>query len=218
MDLIFFGMQGSGKGTLGKAVAKRYGFQVFETGAELRKLAKEDSELGKKIKSIIEAGHLVSNEVVMEIVENFMKNLEKGINVIFDGIPRKVEQANTLNALLDKYDRSYRGVILEITEETALRRLTTRRMCKKCKHIYAADYHEDTCDMTMENGEKCEGELYTRSDDNADAIKTRLEAFSKETVPAIELYADKMIKINGEPTIDEVNIAAFEILDPILNN
>ena len=79
-------MQGAGKGTLGKAVAAKYGMTIFETGGALRKLAKEDSELGKKIKSIIEAGHLVPNEVVMEIVEDFMNKLEKDSPILFDGI------------------------------------------------------------------------------------------------------------------------------------
>lgn len=209
MDLIFFGMQGAGKGTLGKQLSEKYGFQVFETGGELRKLSSEDSELGKKIKSIIEAGHLVSNEVVMEIVENFLDHLKPGVNVLFDGIPRKIEQANLLNALLEKHGREYKAVLIDIKKETALKRLTTRRICGKCKFVYPADYQNATCSA-------CGGELTTRADDNADAIATRLEAFENETVPAINLYNDKLIKIDGEPTIDEVFKIAVETLDPIL--
>jgi len=210
MDLIFFGMQGSGKGTLGKAVAEKYNLQIFETGAELRKLAQEKSELGKKIKSIIEAGKLVSNEVVMEIVENFMNSLESGKAVLFDGIPRKVEQAKTLNALLDKHDRDYKAVLLEISEETALKRLTTRRVCKDCKAVYPVSYKENEC--------KCGGELITRQDDNPEAIKTRLQAFKEETIPTIEIYQGKLIKIDGEPPIEEVRELAYNSLDPIMNN
>lgn len=209
MDLIFFGMQGSGKGTLGKTVAAKYGMQIFETGAELRKLSQEDSNLGRKIKSIIEAGHLVSNEVVMEIVENFMKTRDHNSPIIFDGIPRKVEQANSLNVLLDKYARNYMGLLLDIKEETALRRLTTRRMCQACKTIFPAAYKENIC--------KCGGELITRSDDNPEAIKTRLQAFKDETIPAIEIYKDKLITINGEPDIEEVNLEAFSVLDKIMS-
>jgi len=209
MDLIFFGMQGAGKGTLGKQLSEKYGFQVFETGGELRKLSSEDSELGKKIKSIIEAGHLVSNEVVMEIVENFLDHLKPGVNVLFDGIPRKIEQANLLNALLEKHQRTYKALLIDIKKETALKRLTTRRICAKCKTVYPADYNGTVC-------ASCDGELTTRSDDNADAIKTRLEAFENETVPAINLYNEKLIKIDGEPTIDEVFQIAVKTLDPIL--
>ncbi len=211
MDLIFFGMQGAGKGTLGKQLSEKYGFQVFETGGELRKLSSQDSELGKKVKSIIEAGHLVSNEVVMEIVENFLEHLPSGINVLFDGIPRKIEQANSLNALLEKHGREYKAVLIDIKKETALKRLTTRRICAKCKTVYPADYQKPVCSS-------CDGELTTRSDDNAEAIQTRLEAFENETLPAINLYNDKLIKINGEPTIDEVFKIAVKTLDPILKS
>lgn len=218
MDLIFFGMQGAGKGTLGKSIAKKYKLQIFETGSELRKLAKEDSILGKKIKSIIEAGHLVSNDVVMEIVENFMNNLPEGVNVLFDGIPRKTEQAESLNTLLDKHNRIYKGVLIEIARETALKRLTTRRICQKCKHVYPANYTGDKCEVVTSEGQACEGELITRADDNVEAINTRLEAFEKETVPAIEMYQEKLIKIDGEPTINEVEKLALDALDPIMNS
>jgi len=209
MDLIFFGMQGSGKGTLSKFIAQKYGMDIFEMGGELRKLSQSDSELGKKVKSIIEAGHLVSDDVVMEIVENFMNNLPAGKNMIFDGIPRTVEQSKLLNAVLTKHNRTFRAVLLDIAQETAMKRLTTRRVCKNCKAVYPVFYTKDKC-------EKCEGELVTRSDDNPDAIKTRLEAFAKETVPAINTYSD-LIKINGEPAIEEVQKLAEQTLDPIMN-
>ena len=131
MDFIFFGMQGAGKGTVGKKVAEKFNLKVFETGAELRRLAQENSTLGKKVKEIIEAGHLVPNEAVMEIVENFMNTLKPGENILFDGIPRKIEQANSLNEVLKKHNRVYKAVILEITEETALKRLSTGKICSK---------------------------------------------------------------------------------------
>lgn len=208
MDLIFFGIQGAGKGTLGKTIAERYNLKTFETGGELRKLSQEDSELGKKIRSIIESGQLVSNEVVMEIVENFMNNLPENTNVLFDGIPRKVEQAKLLNTLLDKHNRIYKGVLIDIKKETALRRLTTRRVCKECKAVYPVHYEKPTCE--------CGGQLVTRSDDNPEAIKNRLDAFEKETIPAIELYKEKLVKIDGEPPIETVAELAITALDPIM--
>ncbi|MBD3360875.1 adenylate kinase [Candidatus Peregrinibacteria bacterium] len=211
MDLIFFGMQGAGKGTIGEAVAERYGHKIFETGAELRRLAQEDSELGRKVKSIIDKGKLVPNKVVMEIVEDFMNKLSPDKEVLFDGIPRSVKQAKTLNSLLDKHDRDYIAVLIKIVEETALKRLTTRRICKNCKEVYPADYKKETC-------EKCGGELITRADDNVEAIQTRIDAYKKETLPAIELYKDKLITIDGEPSIEEVKKLAFEVLDPILKD
>ncbi|MEK7085843.1 MAG: nucleoside monophosphate kinase, partial [Patescibacteria group bacterium] len=172
------------------------------------KLSQLDSDLAKKVKSIIEAGHLVPNDVVMEIVENFLKSIPANTNVLFDGIPRKVEQANSLNSLLDKNGRTYKAVLLDIKEETAMKRLTTRRICKICKAVYPATYTADKCN--------CGGELITSSDDNPEAIITRLKAFREETIPAINLYKDKLIKIDGEPDIEEVQKLAFQTLGPIM--
>ena len=206
MDLIMFGMQGAGKGTVGKRVAEDFGLGIFETGAALRELATQDSELGKKVKEIIESGKLVSNEVVMEIVENFINKLPAGKSVLFDGIPRKIEQANSLNALLEKNGRDYKALLINISKETALRRLTTRKICSSCKEVYPASYKENAC-------AKCGAPLTTRADDNLEAIKVRLEAFDKETVPAIEVYKDKLIEIDGEGTIEEVALLTEKTLE-----
>lgn len=208
MDLIFFGMQGSGKGTLGKILAQRYKMQIFETGAALRMLSQENSELGRKVKSIIEAGKLVPNDLVMEIVSDFMEKTDPSTSILFDGIPRKIDQAISLNALLDKNARKYKAVLLEINQETALKRLTTRRICEVCKSVYPVNYLEEKC--------KCGGNLITRSDDNPEAIKTRLEAFKIETIPSIELYRDKLVKIDGESEIEDVAKLAFQNLDSIM--
>ncbi|EKD48092.1 MAG: Adenylate kinase [uncultured bacterium] len=200
MDLVLFGMQGSGKGTQGNLIAKRHNLKTFETGAELRKLAQEDSPLGKKIKSIIEAGRLVDNEVVMEIIENFMKSIGKNDIVLFDGLPRKMEQAETFDTLMKKFGREFMGILIEISEKVAMKRLTTRRICKKCKEVYPATYKENTC-------AKCNSELITRNDDNVEAIIIRLQAYRNETLPVIQKYEreGKMIKINGEQAIENVD-------------
>jgi len=208
MDLIFFGMQGAGKGTLGKAVSSRFNMTIFETGAALRQLAQEESELGLKIKSIIEAGHLVSNEIVMEIVEDFMNKIEDDSPILFDGIPRSVEQAKTLNALLEKHKRNYKGVLINIKEETALERLTTRRIDPVTKKVYPASYKSDI----SEDGNK----LVTRKDDNPEAIQTRLNAFKNETIPAIEIYNETLITINGEESIEIVEKDAIETLSKVM--
>ncbi|MDP2624610.1 MAG: nucleoside monophosphate kinase, partial [Candidatus Peregrinibacteria bacterium] len=200
MDLVLFGRQGSGKGTQGKYFTERYGLMPFVTGDELRKLAKEDSDLGRKIKTIMEDGHLVPNEVVMEIIENFMQNLPEGKNVVFDGIPRKMEQADSFNELMEKLERKFTGVLIEISEDTALERLTTRRMCAQCKAIYPAKFEGDKC-------KECGGKLEVRTDDtNMESIRNRLDAYRDETMPVINMYEDqdKIIKLNGEPDIDTV--------------
>ncbi|MFA7685951.1 MAG: nucleoside monophosphate kinase [Candidatus Gracilibacteria bacterium] len=211
MDLILFGMQGAGKGTVGKELAARYNLKAFEMGGELRKLSQESSELGQKIKGIIESGKLVGDDVVMEIVENFIKGLGEGTNVLFDGIPRKVDQAKMLKEILAKFDRKFTAVLVDIKKETALKRLTTRRVCEKCKEVYPEAYKELTCAK-----EGCGGTLVVRADDNTAAIETRLNTYETETVPAIEMFGDNLIKINGEPAIEEVRNDSFQKLDPIM--
>lgn len=208
MDIILFGIQGSGKGTLGKAVAQKYGFNYFETGAELRSLSQEDSELGKKIKGIIEAGKLVPNEVVMEIIEDFMNKKTDDKAIVIDGVPRFMEQSNTLEELLKKNNREYIGILVDITEELAIKRLTTRRICSKCKEVYPANYSKDEC-------EKCGEELVKRSDDTPDSIKTRIEAFKKETQPVIDHFKEmnKLIVMDGKPPVPEAREIIFEIID-----
>ena len=211
MDLVLFGIQGSGKGTLGKIIADKYGFQIFETGSELRKLSQEDSDLARTVKSIVEAGHLVPNEVVMDIIENFMKHLPAGTKVLFDGIPRKLEQAETFDALMQKLGRTFMGILIELPEEVALKRLTTRRMCENCKTIYPAAYTKDTC-------EKCGRKLVTRNDDNPESIKTRIAAFFQETIPVIERYNKKnlMITMNGNQSIEDAASETLQIIDKLL--
>lgn len=213
MDLILFGMQGAGKGTVGKELAARYNLKAFEMGGELRKLSQESSELGQKIKGIIESGKLVGDDVVMEIVENFIKGLGEGTNVLFDGIPRKVDQAKMLKDLLVKFGRTFTAVLVDIKKETALARLTTRRVCEKCKEVYPATYTEETCSK-----ENCGGTLITRADDNASAIETRLNTYVEETIPAIDMFNDNLIKIDGEPAIEAVRDDAFQKLDPVIKN
>ena len=184
MDYILFGIQGSGKGTQGKILAAKIDAAYFETGGELRRLAAEQSPLGQKVKSIITAGHLVPNEVVMEIVEDFIKKSGGGKPIIFDGIPRNKEQNDTLENLLQKLGRQYTGIYFELSREEALNRLVTRRICSKCKEVYPAFYKNPVCG-------KCNGELVTRADDNADSIKTRIDIFYKETLPIIENWENR---------------------------
>ncbi|MBU0667591.1 nucleoside monophosphate kinase [Patescibacteria group bacterium] len=208
MDIVLFGIQGSGKGTIARAVSEKFGFHYFETGAELRKLSQENSPLGHKVKEIIEAGKLVPNDIVMEIIEHFMETVPANESAIFDGIPRKQFQAETFDALMKKLGRSYIGILVHVPEDIALKRLTLRRICESCKAVYPADYDRSSC-------EKCSGELVTRSDDNPESIKTRFAAYFEETMPVIEGYKARnmLLTIDGIPRIPEVRDATFRLIE-----
>lgn len=208
MDYVLFGIQGSGKGTQGNLLAEKLHAAYFETGGELRRLAKENSPLGKKVQSIIEAGRLVPNEVVMEIVENFVKMAgEEDAPIIFDGIPRNGEQNDSFTALLEKSERGYTGIYFELSRDEAENRLLKRRICAICKTVYPSFYKNKEC-------EKCGGALQTRADDNADSIRTRLDIFYNETLPVIDAWGrkGKLLSINAAGSIDEVTKELFSKL------
>ncbi len=207
MDLILFGMQGSGKGTQAKILMDRCNFVIFEAGGALRTLAQEDSDLGRKVQEIMHAGHLVPTEVVMEIVEDFFTKIPEGKSVIFDGIPRSTDQQEQFDAMMARSGRDYRALLIELTEEEALKRLTTRRICENCKAVYPATYEKEAC-------EACGGKLVTRHDDTPDAILTRLQTFSEKTVPVIEDYRSKgkLLVVNGMQSIDRVTADTMETL------
>lgn len=205
MDYILFGIQGSGKGTQGKILAEKLDAAYFETGGELRRLAKENSELGKNIKSIIEAGNLVPTDVVIKIVENFVHTVAKDrAAVIFDGIPRNKEQGDFFEKLLEKLNRRYAGIYFELSREEAENRLLKRRVCQGCKTVYPAFYNKEVCEL-------CGGQLVTRADDNAESIRTRLDIFYKETLPVIEEWKKqgKIMIVNSAGTIEEVKKELF---------
>ncbi len=124
-DILIFGMQGAGKGTQGAILAKKHDLLIFETGGELRKIREEDSDLGRTVKSVMDKGDLVTNEIVMNIIENFLSKNE-GKRILFDGIPRMMEQKETFDALLKKYGRTLEGIFLTLPEEEAIARMMER--------------------------------------------------------------------------------------------
>lgn len=209
MDLVLFGIQGSGKGTQAKKIAERYKLHIFETGEQLRHLSKKNTPLGEKVKKIIESGQLVPNEIVMEIIENFMESLEDGANILFDGIPRQAAQAETFNILMKKHNHAVKAVIIHVSREEALQRLSTRRVCSTCKTVFPADYSGEKCN-------KCESLLIKRSDDTPESIKVRLDLYEKETMSVIKSFADQgnTLTVNGEQPIDAVTKELFKTLDP----
>lgn len=206
MDIIMFGIQGSGKGTQGKILAERYGLKVFDMGSALRGMIVSDSELGNRIKDTVESGNLVSDDIIMEVVERFVETEGEGDNILFDGIPRTMTQAQKLLAILDAHKRDAFALEIKISEKEAIERLTKRRMCVNCKEIYPAFFKGDKCS-------ECGGDLITRSDDsNLDSIRQRLHNFELETKPVIEDFykRDRLIEVDGEQAIPDVTEEMIE--------
>ncbi len=175
-DLILIGIQGSGKGTQGKILAEKFGYKIFETGGELRKIAKENSPLGQKVKEITERGDLVPNEIVMEIVEHFFAQISPQTPVIFDGIPRSEVQRVSLEKLLADHGREFRALEVKISDQEAVSRLLKR------------------------------AELEGRADDNLETIQKRIQNFYNFTQPLLDEWrkSGKLVSVNGEREIEQV--------------
>ena len=206
MDIILFGMQGSGKGTQGKILAEKYGLQVFDMGSQLRLMIESGSELGEKLKSIVERGDLVDDVTVLEVIENFLFKVPAGQSVLFDGIPRTIKQSEGLLDLLKTHKRNPFALLVKISEKEAIKRLTQRRVCSNCKEIYPAFFKGSQC-------AECNGELITRQDDsNLDAITKRLENYQNETTPVIKHFydIDRLIEVDGEQAIPDVTEEMIE--------
>ncbi len=205
MRIILFGPPGSGKGTQAQILKDRYHIPQVSTGEILRGEVEKKTRLGLKAKGFMEKGLLVPDELVLEMVENRLKeeNCEKGF--ILDGFPRNITQAEALDIPID------RVISLDIEEEELIRRLSGRRVCEDC----GANYHivsnrpksEGICD-------RCGGKLYQRADDNEDTIKERLGVYERETAPLISFYEVKgpLRRVEGKGAVGEVSERITEVL------
>lgn len=202
-DIIFAGIQASGKGTQAQLLLEKYGEQIgyFETGNILRALMCNDNAIGTYLTDIVNNGLLVKDEIIVGLFKVFLSTLEDKV-FLWDGNLRRLGQTKgILDALLEQ-GRKPLVVQLEIPEEEVYRRLAARKMCKNCGKIHSSilDGEVDTCLA-------CAGELYIRKDDaDQQAIATRIAEYQKETVPALE-YVDSLgllVKVDGMQTPEQV--------------
>jgi adenylate kinase len=203
-DLILFGVQGCGKGTQARILAEKHGYKVFETGKELRGIAAGGTELGMKVKEIIEAGHLVPDEVVIEIVAHFLENTDVSQTVIFDGLPRKISQKDLFEEVVGRFNRAPIAVLIHISDELALQRLGNRWMSKSTGKIYPSR------DAAL--AECPESDVYQRADDTPEAIQVRLDTYHRETKPVIDWYKSegRMVEVEGDRAVEAVTSDLLE--------
>jgi len=199
MKLVMLGPQGSGKGTQAKMLSKRFNIPHVSTGDIFRENIKNQTELGKEISSYVNSGKLVPSEVTNKVMKNELKKNKYENGYILDGYPRDLSQAE----FLDKLDGIDYAVLVDISDNETIKRLSSRRQCTKCGKIYGA--------VNLEEGQKeckeCGGELIQREDDKPEVIKKRLVEYHNKTQPLIDFYGEKgkLKKINGEQPIEKVN-------------
>ncbi len=197
MNILLIGIQGCGKGTQAKILEENYSWKHITTGNLLRENIERNTELGLTAKKFMDEGELVPDKYVFQIVEDALANIENGS--ILDGFPRNMEQLKYLekNFTIDKV------VLLELSDEKALERVSSRRNCVDCKKDYNLLYHkpkqEGVCD-------ECGGKIVQRDDDHEEAIIKRIEKFYKDTSEVISYFSEKekLIRVNADDPIDVI--------------
>lgn len=183
---IFLGAPGSGKGTWSAIVSRRLALSHLSTGDLLRQEVAENSELGQKAKSYMDAGELVPDELILALVD---KKLGEANGFILDGYPRNIAQAKSLEEILDKNKISLSKVIyLEVAEDELVRRITSRVVCLNC----GATYNLQTMPPTAAGVcDRCGSKLIQRQDDTEDVFRVRLDAYKRQTAPLLAYYEKK---------------------------
>jgi len=213
--MILLGPPGAGKGTQAKIISALLGIPHISTGDILRDAVKSGSELGKKVKEIMERGELVPDELMDRIVENRLKENDCRKGFILDGYPRTVKQAESLEKILENLNEKLDIVILvDVSEDDVVRRITNRRICPKCGKVYnlivpdLRPNEDELCDL-------CKVKLIQRDDDKEETVRRRYRVYMESTSPLIEYYDKRGIleRIDGKHQPEKVKEEILKVLE-----
>lgn len=210
LGILFLGAPGSGKGTQAKIISEELNLLHISTGDILREEVQNKTEIGLKAKAYMEEGKLVPDEVLLEIVSSRIKNAKNGF--VLDGYPRNLNQAKSLEEILNQINKPLNYVLfLDVPEEELILRLTMRRLCKKCGKIYHLKYFPPKEDEICDN---CKEKLILREDDKKEVVLKRLKVYEETTMPLVDFYREKKIlkHIVGIGSIEEIKAQIFSIL------
>ena len=217
MNIILIGPPGAGKGTQAATLVMDRNMIQLSTGDMLRAARTSGTELGKMVAGVMDRGELVTDEIVIGLIEEQLTSSTETSGFIFDGFPRTLAQADALSNLLSKVDQKLDTVIqMTVDDEALVRRITGRFTCGVCGQGYHEDFKAPIIKGKCDNcGEV--GAFKKRADDNEDALKTRLMAYYKDTSPLIGYYYVKqqLQQINGLNSIDEVGRDISEAISSI---
>ncbi len=205
MNIILLGPPGAGKGTQSAGLVERHGMMQLSTGDMLRAAVKAQTPVGLEAKAVMDAGELVSDEIVSKLIDDNLAALDAGTGAIFDGYPRTAAQGEQLDAILAKHGRTLDHVIeLEVNVDALVERITGRYSCANCGALY-----HDTANVPAKEGvcDVCGStEFKRRPDDNEETVRTRMEEYRAKTAPILPGYEARGIvtRVDGMADIDAV--------------
>ena len=211
MNVIIFGAPGAGKGTQAQNIVKKFNLHQVSTGDLLRIEIKKKNEVGKKIEEIINRGELVNDDIVNKLLENFITNRNYRNRIIFDGYPRNITQAESLELILNRNNQSINFIFhLKVIREIIEKRILGRIICEKCNKIMNEYFNKEEID----NHECGKNYLKKREDDNQETIISRYDEYIKKTKPVLDFYSSRSYfhEIDGSEKIQAITDKIEQIL------
>lgn len=209
MKILMLGIQGSGKGTQAELLSAKFKIPHISSGDLFRALDKT-TPLGQKVRSLIDKGEFVPDQLVMKLLDKRLACDDCKNGYILDGFPRNLAQAKEF----DKYAKFNYVVMIELSEKEAIRRVSGRRSCSKCKRPYNINTFpkpkkDNICDV-------CSAPLTQREDETPEALEKRFRIFHEQTMPLVHFYAKQknLVKVNGEQSIEQVQSDIFKSVKP----
>jgi len=208
MNILMIGIQGSGKGTQAQRLTEELGLSHISTG-EICRDVDVNTPLGKKVRSYIDKGNLIPTDLMTELLKERLGQKDCQNGAILEGYPRDIEQAK----LLEDFFPLDHVILLKISDQEALKRLTGRWICPKCEISY--NVNTEPRPKVLGICDKCGSKLFQRKDETPQAVKQRIEIFHNETEPLIKYYKDQgiLLEINGEQSIEKVQKEIREKLE-----
>jgi adenylate kinase len=213
MRIVLLGAPGSGKGTQAKLLAEKYKIPPVSTGDLLRAAVAAGTELGRKAKATMDAGQLVSDDIVLGIIQERLSKSDARAGFVLDGFPRNIPQAQALDAMLARLGQPLQlALLVDVGAEILMKRLTGRRTCSQCGAIYNVHFAPPKVSGKCD---KCGGSVAQRSDDNEDTVRSRLRVYEEQTAPLVSYYKaqGKLRTVRGVGGINDIAKNIVDIVE-----
>lgn len=209
MKIILLGAPGAGKGTQAEKICAHYNIPQISTGNIIREAMKNETPAGKKAKEFVNSGALVPDEVVIEMVNDRLKQDDCANGYILDGFPRTVPQAEALDKMGVQIDKV---LDIEVADEIIMGRMTGRRVCAKCGATYHTQFNPS---KDGSNCDKCGEALTIRKDDEPETVKARLHVYHEQTEPLKDFYQAKgnLVMVEGVGAVEEITVKVLSALE-----